>query len=99
MNVRLKRFSPAFIVSTNTEPSRVTSMVAMRLLSGGGARPLFEGLVPAVDVLVLRIDRDLGELGEAQRGEQRAVGDRRLVARGELVVADLVVEDREIGRE
>src|SRR3989442_13021599 len=52
------------------------------------ARPLLERGVPARHVLARRIDRRLGELGELDRREDRAVGDRRALAGDERQRAD-----------
>src|SRR5207245_4720258 len=59
-----------------------------------GARPLLERPVPARHVLALRIDRRLGELGELERREERAVGDGRPLAGDERRS-----EERRVGKE
>src|SRR2546428_6908982 len=53
------------------QPARNAAVLRRR------ARPLLERGVPARHVLARGVDRRLGELGELERGAERAVGDRR----------------------
>src|SRR5262245_1332328 len=80
------------VARRNDDRADIINLRAARSICGLCARPLAERGRPPLHVGQLARHLDACERAEVERGEQRAIGDRRPRARDECTVTDAVVQ-------